>query len=55
MNVNDLPPEAFITNREGLIHVHPLFGRRHVIAVDCWCQPKALDDDPHVIVHEQDH
>lgn len=46
---------AFMSRSSGFIHVYPTFGREHVIAVECWCCPKPLTDQPSVYVHEADN
>ncbi len=36
----------------GLIHVFPLFGKKHELSRYCWCEP-SLDNE--VCIHEPDN
>lgn len=38
-----------------VVHVFPLFGREHVMSIDCWCRPAPLPDNLFVYLHNVLH
>ena len=55
MKLSDIPGAGFIYNEGPRHHVFPLYGRTHVCSMECWCNPKPLEDEPSVILHEPDN
>jgi hypothetical protein len=47
-----VPPRS-TTPRE--IHVAPLFGPAHSLAIECWCHPSRDPDDTRLVVHNVAH
>lgn len=37
------------------VHVFPLFGRAHVLTMDCWCHPQRDTEEPSVVIHNVEH
>ena len=37
------------------IHVHPLFGRKHKMRPNCWCEPQPDRDYPTIFIHNAEH
>lgn len=36
-------------------HYVPEFGRAHLLDPECWCEPEPHPEEPHMLIHHQDH
>ena len=42
---------VFENEDDGCCHVAPIFGRRHVMSMGCWCVPQLDSQSTRIVVH----
>lgn len=43
--------EGLNSEADEIVHVYPLFGREHVMSIECWCHPEIDEECDNVVVH----